>query len=111
MRDVTRLPRNAVKAVHQLNVFGVGVGCTRSIAEEFGHGRGVIWTYLPPGPLNPALPLPPHALGTSLLDKHGAGGHGLRSDRLRRSDGSWTDVTSRSAPSSSPDTERQNGVA
>lgn len=39
------------------------------IAEEFGHGQSVIWTYLPPGPSNPALHLLLNALGTLLLDK------------------------------------------
>lgn len=71
---------NAVKATHQLKVSGRGPGqscqlrgcrwsCTRSIAEEFGHGESVIWTYLPSGPPNPALHLLLNALGTLLLDK------------------------------------------
>lgn len=71
---------NAVKATHQLKVssrssgqscqlWGCRWSCTRSIAEEFGHGESVIWTYLPAGPPNPALHLLLNALGTLLLDK------------------------------------------
>lgn len=71
---------NAVKATHQLKVSSAARrqscqlwscwwSCTRSIAEEFGHGESVIWTYLPSGPPNPALHLLLNALGTLLLDK------------------------------------------
>lgn len=72
--------RNAGKATHQLKVSSLSSGwscqlrgrwwsCTHSIAEEFGHGESVIWTYLPSGPPNPALHLLLNALGTLLLDK------------------------------------------
>lgn len=53
----------------QLELWSCWLSCTRSIAEEFGHGESVIWTYLPPGPSNPALHLLLNALGTLLLDK------------------------------------------
>lgn len=68
--------------MHQLKVFPVGQAIlsagsakllvklhTHSIAEEFGHGESVIWTYLLSGPSNPALHLLLNALGTLLLDK------------------------------------------
>lgn len=67
--------------MHQLKVFPVGqailsagspgcwLSCTHGIAEEFGHGESVIWTYLLSGPSNPALHLLINALGTLLLDK------------------------------------------